>query len=490
MRKCEDENRSLSLSKGLLVKQKKNYKMKKLVIVVIFMMTFYGSFSQDITGQWNGALKVQGTQLRIVFNISKTGSGYTSTMDSPDQGAKGIPVTSTTFENSKLKLEITNLKFEYNGELKGKIIEGSMKQNGMEFPMNLSKETIEKQVFVRPQEPKKPYPYYSEEVTFQNPTANITLAGTLTLPQKEGLFSAVILVTGSGPQNRDEELMGHKPFLVLSDYLTRKGIAVLSYDDRGVGQSKGNFKTAITDDFASDAESAVAYLKTRKEINKIGIAGHSEGGIIAPIVATNSKDVSFIVLLAGTGIRGDKLLLLQQELIARASGVGETDIKKTKEINSKVFDMILKSKSDATLKEDLRKYLAENLKSMPADSKPKGMSDEDFIALQLAQINSPWMLNFIRYDPVNTLEKVKCPVLAVNGDKDLQVPSKVNLPAIEKALKKGGNKKVTIREFPGLNHLFEECKTGLPAEYPLIEQTFSPIVMEEISKWILQQTKE
>ena len=464
--------------------------MKKLAAVLILMMIFYGAFSQDITGQWNGALKVQGTQLRIVFHISKAGNGYTSTMDSPDQGAKGIPVTSTTFENSKLKLEIANLKFEYTGELKGKIFEGSMRQNGMEFPMNLSNETIEKQTFVRPQEPKKPYPYYSEEVTFQNPKANIALAGTLTLPQKEGHFPAVILVTGSGPQNRDEEIMGHKPFLVLSDYLTKKGIAVLRFDDRGVGQSKGDFKTAITEDFASDAESAVAYLKTRKEIIKIGIAGHSEGGIVAPMVANKTKDVSFIVLLAGTGLRGDKILLLQQELIARASGGTEADIKKTKENNTKAFEIILKSKSDATLKEDLKKYLTEAVKLVPADNKPKGMTDDEFVTLQLTQLTNPWMLNFIRYDPAQALEKVKCPVLAVNGEKDLQVPPKENLPAIEKALKKAGNKKLTIREFKGLNHLFQECKTGLPAEYSEIEQTFSPVVMEEIANWILLLAKK
>jgi alpha/beta superfamily hydrolase len=463
--------------------------MKKFAAVLIFMMAFYGSFSQDITGQWNGALKIQGTQLRIVFHISKSSGGYTSTMDSPDQGAKGIPVTSTTFENSKLRLEIANLKFEYTGELKDKIFEGTMKQSGMEFPMNLSKETIEKQTFVRPQEPKKPYPYYSEEVTFQNPTINITLARTLTLPQKEGRFPAVILVTGSGPQNRDEEIMGHKPFLVLSDYLTRNGIAVLRYDDRGVGQSKGNFQTAITEDFAADAESAVAYLKTRKDISKIGIAGHSEGGIVAPMVASRSKDVGFIVMLAGTGLRGDKILLMQQELIARASGGTEADIKKTKENNSKVFEIILKSKSDVTLKEDLKKFLVETVKSLPAENRPKGMTDEDFISMQLTQITSPWMLNFIRYDPVPALEKVKCPVLAVNGEKDLQVPPKEDLAAIEKALKKGGNKQVTIMEFKGLNHLFQECKTGLPSEYSEIEQTFSPVAMEEISKWILEQTK-
>jgi hypothetical protein len=208
--------------------------------------------AQDITGQWNGILKVQGIQLRAVFHISKTDSGYSSSMDSPDQGVKGMPVTTTTFENPKLKLEIPNAKFEYSGELNGNIIIGTLKQNGQEFLLDLSRGETENQTLKRPQEPKKPYPYYSEDITFQNKKANITLAGTLTLPKKEGNFPAVILITGSGPQNRDEEVFGHKPFLVIADYLTKNEIAVLRYDDRGVAQSRGDFKTATTFDFASD----------------------------------------------------------------------------------------------------------------------------------------------------------------------------------------------------------------------------------------------
>ena len=256
---------------------------------------------------------------------------------------------------------------------------------------------------------------------------------------------------------------------MISDYLTKNGIAVLRYDDRGVAQSKGDFKTATTVDFASDVESAIAYLKTRKEINskKIGLVGHSEGGIIAPMVASHSKEVNFIVLLAGTGIRGDKLLLLQQELIAKASGASETEIKKSKEINSKVFEIVLKSKSTESLKEDLTKYLKETIKNNPEDTIPKGMTEEKFVSLQVAQIVSPWMQYFIKYDPAPALEKVKCPVLAVNGEKDLQVPPKENLQAIEKALRKGGNQNVTIREFPGLNHLFQDAKQALRLNMPV-----------------------
>ena len=287
--------------------------MRAFSILLISLLTSISLTAQDITGQWNGALKIQGTQLRLVFNVTKTDNGVSSTMDSPDQGAKGIPTTTTSFKNSILKITIASAKIEYEGTLgQDNIVVGTFKQGGQSFPMNLSKEVIEKEKLVRPQEPIKPYPYYSEDITFENKKAGINLAGTLTLPTKDGVFPVVILISGSGPQNRDEELLGHKPFLVLSDFLTKNGIAVLRYDDRGTAFSKGDFKTATSADFATDVESAIFYLKTRKEINKkkVGLIGHSEGGLIAPMVASKSKDVSFIVLLAGTGIQGDQILLL------------------------------------------------------------------------------------------------------------------------------------------------------------------------------------
>jgi len=445
---------------------------------------------QNITGQWNGTLKVQGTQLRIVFNISKAENGYTSTMDSPDQGAKGIPVTTTSFENSTLKLTVSNLGVEYQGTLESdNVIVGNFKQAGMSFPLNLSKGTIETEKLVRPQEPKKPYPYYDEEVTFENAKAGIKLAGTLTLPKKEGLFPVVILISGSGPQNRNEELMGHKPFLVLSDFLTRNGIAVLRFDDRGTAASTGDFKTSTSADFASDVEAGVAYLQTRKEIEKkkIGLMGHSEGGIIAPMVASNSKDISFIVLLAGTGIPGDRLLLLQEELIFKASGMSDNKLQIIKRINSLVFELVKKSNSVDQLTADLTNLLKQEVKNYP--DRPGNISDDDFVKAQVNEVVNPWMVNFIKFDPAIALTKVKCPVLAINGEKDLQVPPKENLEAIKSALSKGGNTKVTIIELPGLNHLFQECKTGLPSEYSAIEQTFSPTALDEILKWIQIQTK-
>jgi alpha/beta superfamily hydrolase len=465
--------------------------MKKIFTIVILIINYQISSSQEITGTWNGILKVQGMQLRLVFKVTKSENGYSSTIDSPDQGAKNIPVTNTTFENSKIKFEVTNAKIEYNGELSDTKIIGTFKQGSQEFPMNLSKNPLEKEILKRPQEPTKPYSYYSEDVTFQNTKANISLSGTLTLPKKNGFFPSVILITGSGPQNRNEELLGHKPFLVISDYLTKKGIAVLRYDDRGIGDSKGNFKTATTVDFATDVESAINYLQTRKEINKnkIGLVGHSEGGLIASIVASKSKDISFIVLLAGTGIQGDKLLLLQQKLISRAKGISETDIKKSNQTNVKLFEIVIQSNDNQKFKTDLTNHIKETLKSDTSIEIPNGLTKEEFISIQVNQISNPWIQYFIKFNPATVLEKVKCPVLAVNGEKDLQVPSKENLTAIKNALKIGGNENVTIKEFPRLNHLFQECKTGLPNEYAKIEQTFSPIVLTEISNWILNQIK-
>lgn len=457
--------------------------MKKTVFYIMAVLSTFVMVGQEITGQWNGILKVSGGQLRVVFNISKTENGFSTTMDSPDQGVKGIPVTTTSFENSFLKLVIPNATIAYEGALKDNIIAGSFSQGGQSFPMNMSKSTIEKETEKRPQEPLKPYPYYTQEVTFENKIDKNVLAGTLSLPSKEGKFPVVILITGSGPENRDEEIFGHKPFLVLADYLTKNGIAVLRFDDRGVAKSTGDYKTATTLDFAKDVWAGVDYLKTRKEINKskIGLIGHSEGGVIAPIVAGNSKDIDFIVLLAGTGIRGDKLMLLQKEKIEHQMGVPENEIQKGQEIFKGAYDIILASSaSDDNLKTKINSYFKLHFGDKMNEQQINGLT---------SKITSTWMVSFLKLDPASALEKVKCPVLAINGDKDLQVPADINLDAIKKALAKGGNSKATTKVLPNLNHLYQESKTGLPEEYGTIEQTFSPIALEEISKWILVQVK-
>ncbi|MFC5626325.1 alpha/beta hydrolase family protein [Algoriphagus winogradskyi] len=466
--------------------------MKTASLIILMFLASLSSFAQDITGQWNGALKVQTVQLRLVFNIEKSESGYSATMDSPDQGAFGIPVTSTSFEDGTLKISITNANIKYEGTLgDDNVIIGVFTQAGQAFPMNLSREEIEKVVAKRPQEPQKPFPYRSENVIFDNKQAEILLAGTLTMPEQDGIYPAVVLISGSGPQNRDEELMGHKPFLVLSDYLTRNGIAVLRFDDRGTAASTGDFSAATSVDFATDVASAVQYLQSRPEIDKskIGLVGHSEGGIIAPMVAGDSDDIDFIVLLAGTGIRGDKLLLAQQTLIGEAAGMSPNQLEENEMISRKAFEIMVKDQSDEELENGIKAYMTQVFRNIPVENVPGGMTEAEFVAAQVTQLTSPWMQYFIKYDPAPALEKVSCPVLAINGEKDLQVPPKENLEAIKAALAKGGNTNVTTVELAGLNHLFQEAETGSPSEYAEIEQTFSPKALEVVTNWIKEQVK-
>lgn len=456
-------------------------------IALFFVISLCSNYlhSQEISGQWNGLLSIQGQSLRLVFHISQTSDGYASTMDSPDQGASGISVASTTFDGVQLEIKMPNMGLLYQGEFKTDSIVGTFTQGALSLPMMLKRATEPITPILRPQEPKPPFPYRSEDVFFENKCAKeVTLAGTLTLPATGSNFTAVVLITGSGAQNRDEEIMGHKPFLVIADFLTRNGIAVLRFDDRGFGQSTGNFATATTADFATDVQSAIDYLKSRNEINpqKIGLMGHSEGGVIAPMVAANSSDVAFIVMLAGTGIRGDALLLLQQEAIYRVSGVPEEQISKIKKSNAKIFDHIVNANNILST-QDIMDFIA----TLDPQILPDGMTTNNF--QQFAnQISTPWMLYFLRYDPAPALQKVKCPVFAINGSKDLQVTAKENLDAIRAALIKGGNQKATIKEYPGLNHLFQECTTGSPTEYAAIEETFSPVVLKDLCDWILSLT--
>ncbi len=454
--------------------------MIKTILIIVTALVSYVMNGQEIAGQWNGLLKVPGGQLRLVIHVNKTETGYSATMDSPDQKAIGIPMEKATFENSVLKLEMPKAQISYEGTLnKDNIIVGKFTQRGQSLELNLSKEIIQKQVFARPQEPQKPYPYYTEDVKFENKTDKVVLAGTLSLPKKEGNFPAVILITGSGGQNRDAEGLGHKPFLVLADFLTKNGFAVLRFDDRGVAESTGDLSKATTFDLSRDVQAGVDYLQTRNEINKkkIGLIGHSEGAIIAPIVAGNSSAIDFVVMLAGPGIQGDKLLLLQKELVERQMGVSENEIQKGQETFKGAYDIIIASSAnDENLKKNIRDYFTSKY-------------NEDFAKSVTPQITNNWMYYFLKMDPAVNLAKVKCPVLALNGSKDLQVPATVDLEAIKKTLLKAGNKNVTIKELPNLNHMFQECKTGSPEEYEKIEQTFSPLALEEISSWMVLQTK-
>ncbi len=461
----------------------------KIITTVLALSLALNLFAQKIDGNWKGKIKTQGIELTIVFHFEETENGLKATMDSPDQKTFGIPVNSISYVDSELKLEIINLNITYTGKSENEDnIIGNFVQGGQSLPLNLLKDTTYETVKVRkklrPQEPSKPYPYFSEEVIFKNEVDNIILSGTLTLPQKSENFPAVILVSGSGPQNRDEEIFEHKPFLILSDYLTKKGIAVLRYDDRGIAESTGEYSSATTFDFANDAEAAINYLKTRNEIDQshIGIIGHSEGGVIAPIIASKNNEIDFIILLAGSGLRGDKLLLLQKESIERQMGISEMAIEYNQKLFSGAYELILDTNIESSvLKDTLTEYFTSNYEKVLQTNQIKILTN---------QLTASWLVNFFRLDPKSYLEKVKCSVLALNGDKDLQVPSKENLKAIQTAFEKGGNKNITIKELAGLNHLFQECETGSLNEYKEIEQTISPLALDEISKWILNIINE
>ncbi len=447
----------------------------------------------SIEGIWEGKLKVPGIELRIVFKISKNPDGtLTATLDSPDQGATDIPVEEVIFIDNTLRLEVKSAGGVFEGKVSEDflVIEGEWKQSGQTLPLTLKR--VDKAVeILRPQEPKKPYPYIEEELVYENKEAGITLAGTLTLPPGKDPSPVVLLISGSGPQDRNETIYNHRPFLVLADYLTRQGIAVLRVDDRGVGKSTGDFSQATSEDFASDVLAGIEYLKTRKEINpeQIGLIGHSEGGLIAPMVAVKSPDVAFIVLMAGTGLTGEEILYLQGALIYRAMGVSEEDIIKNRQFNEKIFSVLKEEEDSEIAEERLRQMFMEDWEKMSDEKKEQIDDPEVFLKAQLQSLLSPWLKFFLTYDPKPTLSKVKCPVLAINGEKDLQVPPKENLNAIEEALKAGGNQNYTIKEIPNLNHLFQTAQTGLPAEYAKIEETISPIALKIIGDWIFEQTK-
>jgi dienelactone hydrolase len=431
----------------------------------------------DIDGAWLGSLDAGAMKLRIVFHISNTEDGLMATLDSPDQGKNGITVTSVTRDGASLRLEVKSI----NGGFEGKIspdlstVEGTWTQMGNPLPLTLKrvKDTSELERR-RPQNPVKPYPYKEEEVSFDNKPAGITLAATLTSPQGKGPFPAVVLIAGSGQHDRDESIMGHKPFLVLADSLTRKGIVVLRADKRGCGKSTGNYATATTVDFAADADAGVAYLKTRPEVDprRIGLIGHSEGGIVAPMAAAQNPDVAFIVMMAGSGVPGDEILVAQGMLISEAAGTSHEEAEKNATDEREVLQIVEHEKDDAALEKELREKLA-------------GKITEAQLRAQIKTLASPWFRYFLTYDPATALRKVTCPVLALIGEKDLQVPPKQNLPVIRKALADGGNKNFEVDELPGLNHLFQTAKTGAISEYSEIEETIAPVALEKIASWIL-----
>jgi hypothetical protein len=430
----------------------------------------------DIDGAWLGTLDAGGVKLRVVVHVTNTADGLTATMDSPDQGAAGIPVSSVSRDGPTFKLEIKNAGATFEGKLNPALdtIDGTFHQGGANMPLTLKR--VKDAAILepkRPQNPVKPYPYREEEVAYGNPTAGIELAATFTIPEGQGPFPGVVLIAGSGPHDRDESLMGHKPFLVLADYLTRQGIAVVRADKRGTAKSGGNYAAATSAEFASDAEAGVAWLKTRTEVDprNIGLIGHSEGGSIAPMIAARNRDVAFIVMLAGPGVPGDQILPAQVAAGNEAAGMSHEQAVKTGDLERTILKVIESEKDPGKLREKL------------ASAMPQEQIDAQFKSL-----TSAWFRFFLEHDPGADLRQVTCAVLALNGDKDTQVVSKQNLPAIRAALEAGGNQRFEIVEFPGLNHLFQTAKTGAVSEYGDIEETMAPVVLQKIAGWILHHS--
>ena len=433
---------------------------------------------------WEGALNVNTIKLRLIIKAYIKDDGtMEGVLLSPDQSTQEMPLSSISVTDDSLKFAIAKKGLTYSGKLdKSKMTaKGTFKQNGMAFQVEFKKSDKEPVTELkRPQTPKKPYPYNEEEITFENKLSNITLAGTLTFPKSGSTFTVVILVPGSGAHDRDETVLGHKPFLVIADYLTRNGIAVFRYDDRGIGKSKGTMKGVTTEILSTDVLAAVEYLKTRKEFTKIGIMGHSEGGDIAPMCADKSKDVSFIVLLGGPGVSGKEILMRQIELIARASGANEQAIKISLATEKKLLDVLTSVKDSVEMDKQVRGIMY----GYDPAKQDKPSVKNSALENSIMQVEDPWFRYFVKYDPRPVLSKIKIPVLALTGSKDLQVEAKQNLPEIEKALKKAGNKNYKLVTMPGLNHLFQTAKTGAPSEYSDIEETFSIDALKIISNWI------
>ncbi len=449
------------------------------------------SLMTALEGNWEGALDVGAIQLRIVMSLHQASpTAMRGTMVSPDQSPDAIPIGRVEWATDRtVRILIGAIGAVYDATLaeSGEALAGTFTQGGMPLPLTLKR--VEQVATVkRPQEPKPPLPYEEVEVSFPNPLAGITLAGTLTTPPGSGPFPTAVLISGSGLQDRNEEIFQHKPFWILADHLARRGVATLRVDDRGIGGSSTTDtpEADTTYDFATDVEAAVAFLADHPKVasDALGLIGHSEGGIIAPLVASESSDVDFIILLSGTGVRGDALLVAQDAAINRASGLDESEVAAKSALNRALFDVLLDASLDAETTEPRLRTLIQADPEFAAATKEE---QEAGLQTALDQLTLPWITTFVRHDPSASLEAVTCPVLALNGELDLQVPYEQNLPAIAEALRRGGNPDATIRVLPGLNHLFQHCDTGLPAEYGRIEETFAPEAMDIIAGWIVDR---
>ena len=436
-------------------------------------------------------------KLKVVFHVSRDSlAGYHSSFDSPDQGAFGIPCSETIIKDS-LEMLIQSIHGGYRGKWDGKNnIAGYFFQLGHSFPMDLTRARDTLVSFIRPQTPNPPFPYHSEDLEYDNPVNGIHYGGTFTYPNSGGPFPAVLLITGSGQEDRDETISGHKPFAVIADYLTRRGFAVLRVDDRQIGKSTGDLSKATTLDFSKDVETSLLELQKRKDIdqNKIGLIGHSEGGLIAAMVAAENEKVGFIILLAGPGLKGSDLLALQTQAIDHSMGIPEEMVSAESQLKGDLIKALISSQDTSVqFANAWKSFLIWKKNTNPEMVSAMGISGDptarDFIRGFLEGLNNPWMLYFLQSDPAEYLVKIKCKVLALNGSKDVQVVADPNLAAIDSALKKSRTKIYSTQKLPGLNHLFQHCKTCTIQEYSQLEETFSPEALQIIGDWLDKNVK-
>ena len=462
---------------------------KIIFIVIVLVLGISASYAEDrVAGHWEGHIEIPGQPIAVKVNFAIDESDWRGTIDIPAQGAKGLPLSgihvAEADEGMRVTFSIRGVPGNptFDGTLQDGVINGTFSQGGVTFGFRLSREIVSGPV--RPQEPKPPFPYQIEEVAFQN--GDINLAGTLTVPQGDGPFPAVLLISGSGLQDRDETVFGHKPFWVLADHLSRTGIAVLRVDDPGIGKSAPHPEPPTTADFATDVEAGVTFLKRDDRIGTVGLIGHSEGGIIAAIVASRRDDISFVVLMAGPGVPGAELLLKQNERIFDGMGI----VGERKETLLTLLDRLFTTLTSDMTEDEMRQQVDEIVrKQFEINGIPPVQQDETQVQATVKQVLNPWMRYFLAFDPRPALEAICVPVLALNGELDVQVDAEQNLTAIDAALEKGDNHNVTVHRLPKHNHLFQRAKTGLINEYAVIEETISPEVLDLIRDWIVSVTQ-
>ena len=448
-------------------------------LTFLFLLIAYISFCQSPYGDWYATLKA--ANLPLVFHIKKDGKDNQISVDSPKQNAFDMPGEIFISKDNSLKVEMPKLGVTYEGTYYSDSISGLFKQGPIVETLTFYPEKIETKKANRPQNPKAPFTYVQEDIKFENLQDSFSLAGTLTLPKNKKNLPAIVLVSGSGPQNRDEEIMGHRPFWVIAHYLTNLGYAVLRYDDRGTFDSEGDFSTATTLDFARDASAAVDYLKKRPEVDstKIVVIGHSEGGLIANILGASIPDLSGIVSLAGTSIRGDSILKIQTKLIAESTGEKGAQWDLTYDYNVAIWDAVIASKNIKEFENALASLSNDFVKRFRKKKLIKKSEENEVIAAGKKTWLNPWMYEFIRYSPSDDIPKITCDVLVLIGSRDIQVTSKENIKGYNELLPNNG-KLHLVKELKGLNHLFQRCTTCTISEYRQLEETFSTIALEEI----------